>query len=87
MAQLSCGLDGCFAAVLAQVLVGHDLAADELVLKVGVDDAGSLGGLCAPADCPRADLDGAACEVPNELWGMDDKLVVRGARARTSRLA
>ena len=32
--EFASGLDSCFAPVLAEILVGHDFTADELVLEV-----------------------------------------------------
>ncbi len=56
LAQLAGRFDGRFAAVLFEVFVGHDLAADEFIFEIRVDDTGCLGRLGALADRPCADL-------------------------------
>jgi hypothetical protein len=53
--------------VFVQIRVAHNFAANELVLKVGVDDACRLRRLRTLADGPRTHFIRAAGEVPDQL--------------------
>ena len=65
--ELTGCLDGRFASVFVQICVAHNFATNELVLKVGVDDASRLWRLGALAYGPRAHFSGAAGEVSDQL--------------------
>ena len=67
LTQLARRLDGRLTAMLAKVLIRHDLTAHELVLEVGVDDTGSLRRLRAFADGPGAHFLRTARKVADEL--------------------
>ena len=62
-AQLACGLAASLAAQLHVIVVAGNFGLDEAAFKVGVDDAGGLGSLCANADGPSPDLHGTSGEV------------------------
>jgi hypothetical protein len=53
--------------MLVQIRVAHNLAADELILEIRVDDAGRLWCLCSLPDGPSAHFIGSAGEIPNQL--------------------
>jgi hypothetical protein len=74
--ELTGGLDSRFAPMLVQIRVAHNLATDELVLEIRVDDAGRLWRLCSLADGPSAHFIGSAGEIPNQL---DYYLIVSGS--------
>ena len=65
--ELTGCLDGRFASVFVQICVAHNFATNELVLKVGMDDASRLWRLGALAYGPRAHFSGAAGEVSDQL--------------------
>ena len=67
LSELSGRFDGRLASVFVQIHVAHDLAANELVLKVRVDDASRLRRLGALADGPRTHFIGSAGEIPDQL--------------------
>src|SRR3978361_289341 len=58
-------------ARLDEVVERHDLGLDETLLKVGVNDAGSLGGRPALTDGPGAGLFGAGGEVGLKTQGIE----------------
>jgi hypothetical protein len=64
------GLDRRFAPVLVQIRVAHDLAADELVLEIRVDDPSRLRRLRSLADGPGSNFIRSAGEIPNQLGPM-----------------
>ena len=63
--------------MFVQIRVAHNFAANELVLKVGVDDASRLRRLCTLADGPRTHLIGSAGEIPDQLSAGEDIIAVR----------
>jgi hypothetical protein len=77
LSELTSRFNGRFASVFVQIHVAHDLAANELVLKVGVDDASRLRRLRALADGPRTHFSGSAGEIPDQLSARADITTVR----------
>ena len=67
LSELTCGLHSRFTSVLVQIRIAHYFAADELVLKIRVDDASCLRGLRSLADGPGTHFIRSACEIPNQL--------------------
>jgi hypothetical protein len=59
------GLNSRFTSVLVQICIAHDLAADEFVLKIRVDDASRLRRLCSLSDGPRTNFIRSTSEIPN----------------------
>ena len=53
--------------MFVQIRIAHNFAANELVLKVGVDDACRLRRLRTLADGPRTHFIGTASEIPDQL--------------------
>jgi hypothetical protein len=63
--EFAAGLDSRFAPVLVQVRIAHDLAANEFVLEIGVDDARRLWRFRSLADGPGANFIRSAGEISN----------------------
>ena len=77
LSELTSCFDGRFASMFVQIRVAHDLAANELVLKVGVDNASRLRRLRALTDGPRTHFSGTACEIPDQLSARADIITVK----------
>ena len=65
LSELPGRFDGRFASMFVQIRVAHDFATNELVLKVGVDDASRLRRLCPLSDGPRTNFIRSTGEIPN----------------------
>jgi hypothetical protein len=63
--------------MFVQIRVAHYFAANELVLKVGVDDASRLWRLRTLADGPRTHFIRPAGEIPDQLSARADIIAVR----------
>ena len=59
------GLNSRFASLFVQIRIAHDLAADEFVLEIRVDDASRLRRLCPLSDGPRTNFIRSTGEIPN----------------------
>jgi len=65
--ELAGSLDSRFTAVLMEIGIAHDFAANELVLEIGVDDACRLWCFGSLSDGPGTNFIGSAGEIPNKV--------------------
>ena len=60
-------LNSRFTSMFVQIRIAHDLATNEFVLKIRVDDASRLRRLCSLSDGPRTNFIRPTSEIPNQL--------------------